>query len=280
MREQEHKRFFLLSLWEEIRQEKKAFAVFAVLNVAVIVIIVRSIAKGLWENVFTGVLALILLLIPPFIEKSFRIKLPATLEILAYLFVFASGILGEIGNFYQRFVFWDAMLHAFNGFMFAAFGFCLVDLFNRSKRPRFTLSPFFLALVAFCFSMTSGVLWEFFEDAADTFLHTDMQKDTLRSAIDTVSIPNALGGKVTHLRDITSTVIQTADGQTVVLSGYLDLGVADTMKDLFVNLVGAVLFSVIGYFYVKHRGKGRIANQFIPVVHETKETELEESKRE
>lgn len=256
---------FYITLIDQIKQDKKAYIVYVALSLAILAIIIHSIVTRRYENVFTGLLASALLLIPPFIEKSFRVKLPTTLEILAYAFVFCAEILGEIGNFYQTIPFWDLMLHTFNGFMFAAFGFCLVDIFNKSARFRFALSPIFLAIVAFCFSMTVGVLWEFFEYGADMLLHTDMQKDMLRQGLDTVSLPNELGEKVTHLYDIQKSVIYTADGQTVEIAGYLDVGLADTMEDLFVNFIGAAIFSVIGYFYVKHRGKGIVANQFIPV---------------
>ena len=253
------------SLIEEIKQDKRAYTVYVLLSVLILTVIVRSAFLGRWENVFTGVHASLLLLLPPFVERSFHVELPTTLEILAYLFVFCAEILGEIGNFYVHFPFWDTMLHTFNGFMFAAFGFCLVDIFNKTKRFRFQLSPVFLALVAFCFSMTIGVLWEFFEFGADMLLHTDMQKDTFTALINSVSIPNDLGEKVTHVKDIATTTIVTKNGEVITLSGYLDIGLVDTVKDLFVNFVGAVVFSVIGFFYVKRRGKGHIAGQFIPV---------------
>ena len=266
------RRSLYAALLNEIRKDKRAFLVYAVLNLAILAIIVRNILAARWENVFTGTLAAILLLIPPFVETSFHVQLPTTLEIIAYVFVFCAEILGEIGNFYQLFPFWDTMLHTVNGFIFAAFGFCLVDIFNKSKRFRFMLSPIFLAITAFCFSMTIGVLWEFLEYAADSFLGTDMQKDVLREAIHTVSLPNGTGERVTHLTGVQKTLIYTADGQVIELAGYLDLGLADTMKDLFVNLVGAAIFSVIGYFYVKRRGKGAIAGQFIPVFEDRDKT--------
>ena len=249
---------------EQIKKDKKAYTVYAIISLLILFTLVRSAFLGRWENVFTCVLASLLLLIPPIIERSFHVNLPTTLEILAYVFVFCAEILGEIGNFYVHFRFWDTMLHTFNGFMFAAFGFCLVDIFNKTKRFRFRLSPLFLALVAFCFSMTIGVLWEFFEFAADALLHTDMQKDAFGTVINSVSIPNDLGEKVTHIKDIATTTILTESGEVIVLNGYLDIGLADTVKDLFVNFIGAVLFSIIGYFYVKHRGEGHIAGQFIP----------------
>ena len=252
-------------IWMQIKQDKRAYTVYVLLSIAILSVIVRSAFLGRWENVFTGVLASVLLLIPPVIERSFHVELPTTLEILTYVFVFCAEILGEIGNFYVHFPFWDTMLHTFNGFMFAAFGFCLVDIFNKTKRFRFELSPIFLTLVAFCFSMTIGVLWEFFEFGADMLLHTDMQKDTFQTVINSVSLPNDLGEKVTHIKDIATTTIVTQGGEMITVQGYLDIGLADTVKDLFVNLIGAIVFSVIGFFYVKRRGKGYIANQFIPV---------------
>ncbi len=252
------------SLIAQIKEDKKAYAVYAILSLLILATLVRNAFLGRWENVFTCVLASLLLLIPPVIERSFHVNLPTTLEILAYVFVFCAEILGEIGNFYVHFPFWDTMLHTFNGFMFAAFGFCLIDIFNKTKRFRFRLSPLFLALVAFCFSMTIGVLWEFFEFSADAILNTDMQKDVFETTINSVSLPNDLGEKVTHIKDIVTTTIVTENGEVIVLNGYLDIGLTDTIKDLFVNFIGAVIFSVIGYFYVKHRGKGHIAGQFIP----------------
>ena len=263
--EKKKRKHFWTALIDQIRQDKKAYAVYVTISLIIVAIVIHSVIARRFENVFTGVLALLLLLIPPLVEKSFRIKLPTTLEILAYAFVFCAEILGEIGNFYHAIPFWDLMLHAFNGFMFAAFGFCLVDVFNKSNRFRFTLSPLFLTIVAFCFSMTIGVMWEFFEYGADCLLHTDMQKDLQRDSIHTIFLPNALGEKVTHITDIQKSVLYTADGQIVEIAGFLDIGLADTMWDLFVNFIGALVFSVIGYFYVKRRGRGRIANHFIPV---------------
>ena len=270
------------TLVRQVKRDKKPFIVYTVLMCAILAIIIRSIFEGRWENVFTGVLAAILLFIPPLVEHSFRVRLPATLEILAYIFVFCAEILGEIGDFYRLIPFWDALLHTFNGFMFAAFGFCLVDIFNKTKRFRFELSPFFLALVAFCFSMTIGVLWEFFECFADTVLSTDMQKDSIQTVINSVSLPNDLGQKVTHIKGIRETKILLESGEVIVLNGYLDIGLIDTMKDLFVNFVGALIFCVFGFFYVKKRGKGYFAKQFIPVfeendTHENAEKDAERS---
>ncbi len=258
-------RRFYNALINQIRTNRRAFIVFLVLRALVIAVIVRCVFQGNWESMFIGILALVLLLIPAFVEKNLKIDLPTALEVLIYFFVFCAEILGEIECYYVRFPLWDTMLHTVNGFMFAAVGFCMVDLLNQSTRFRFTLSPAFLAVVAFCFSMTIGVLWEFFEFAADMLVHTDMQKDFLVRRISSVTLDPTMSNKAVQVEDIISTTIETASGEKIVLDGYLDLGIIDTMKDLFVNFIGAVVFSVIGFFYVKHRGKGKIAPKFIPV---------------
>ncbi len=257
-------------LTNQIKQNKKAAIVYFTLRIITIAVMVRCIFLGQWESVFTCLLALTLFFLPPFVEKAFRITLPTTLEIIAFVFVFSAEILGEIGCYYIKYSFWDTMLHTVSGFIFAAFGFCLLDMFNRSKRFSFELSPLSLALVAFCFSMTIGVLWEFFEFAADYVLRTDMQKDFILKEISTVTLDPTNSNTAVKLNDIIGTTIHHADGSiTVVEGGYLDIGIYDTMKDLFVNFIGAVVFSAIGFIYVKQRGKGKIASQFIPVVKET-----------
>lgn len=255
-------------LVDQIRQKRVAFVVYCVMRVIVIGVIIRCAVQHRWESVFVGVLALILFLLPPLVERTFHLTLPTTLEVLEFAFVFCAEILGEIECYYMRFAFWDTMLHTVNGFMFAAFGFCLVDIFNRNKRFRFELSPIFLSIVAFCFSMTIGILWEFFEFSGDALLATDMQKDFIIRQVSTVALDATNSNTPVVIRDIVSTQIQTANGQVITIEGgYLDIGLIDTMKDLFVNFIGAIVFSVIGYFYVRHKGKGKIANQFIPVVH-------------
>jgi hypothetical protein len=183
------------------------------------------------------------------------------------LFIFAAEILGEIRAFYTTFQGWDTMLHTINGFLCAAIGFSLVDMLNRNEKFSLSLSPVFMAIVAFCFSMTIGVLWEFFECTMDQFFLLDMQKDTVIHNIASVALDPTGGNTPVIIRGITD-VIVVANGEEISLGvgGYLDVGILDTMKDLTVNFVGAVVFSVIGYFYVKNRGKGRFARRFIPQV--------------
>ena len=254
------------TLKEQVRENPRLAAVYVILRVLVVLALVAQVFNGNFENVFLCVLTLILFTIPSFIERTIRIDIPDTLEIIILLFIFAAEILGEIQAYYVQFPYWDTMLHTLNGFLCAAIGFSLLDILNRDERLAFKLSPVYLAVVAFCFSMTIGVLWEFFECFMDQMLLLDMQKDTIVHSIGSVMLDPAGGNTPVAIHDITDVIVVTADGaqHPLGLGGYLDIGLLDTMKDLFVNFVGAVIFSIIGYFYVKKRGEGRFAKKFIP----------------
>ena len=254
--------------WEQVRENPRLAAVYVILRVLVVLALVAQVFNGNFENVFLCVLTLILFTIPSFIERTIRIDIPDTLEIIILLFIFAAEILGEIQAYYVQFPYWDTMLHTLNGFLCAAIGFSLLDILNRDERLAFKLSPVYLAVVAFCFSMTIGVLWEFFECFMDQMFLLDMQKDTIVHSIGSVMLDPAGGNTPVAIHDITDVIVVTADGaqHPLGLGGYLDIGILDTMKDLFVNFIGAVVFSFIGYFYVKNRGKGWFAKRFIPKV--------------
>ena len=249
-------------------QNKTTLTVYLVLRALVIFVLVRSVLRREYQSVFLCALSLFLMVLPSIVARRLKVVLPSTLEIIILLFIFAAEILGEINSFYVRVPNWDTMLHTINGFLCAAIGFCLVDMLNRNDRFSFKLSPLYLALVAFCFSMTVGVLWEFLEFAGDQLLGLDAQKDTVVHAIHSVNLDPTRTNTVVHIRDIADTIIVHSDGtqEALGLGGYLDLGIIDTMKDLFVNFIGAVVFSTIGYFYVKHKGRGKVATRFIPKV--------------
>lgn len=249
------------ALHMELREHKSSFIVYFTLRFLVIAMLVLQLFNRNYENVFLCALTLLLLIIPSLVQITFKVELPTTLEIIILVFIFAAEILGEISEFYLMFPFWDTVLHTINGFLAAAIGFSLVDLLNRSERTVFHLSPLFMAIVAFCFSMTIGVIWEFFEFGMDTLLGYDMQKDTVIHTIRSVTLDPA-GRNVPYvIKGITETAV---NGQELGLGGYLDIGLFDTMQDLIVNFIGAVIFSVIGFFYVKNRGRGGVAGKFIP----------------
>ena len=269
-----------ISLKEQIREHKGLFAVYLLLRLSVILTLVAQVFNRDWESVFFCALALFLMMIPSFIEHNWHIDIPDTLEIIVIVFIYAAEILGELKAYYINVPFWDTMLHTTTGFLAAAVGFSLCDIFNRNENIKFDLSPFFLAFVAFCFSMTVGVLWEFFEFGMDFFTGSDMQKDTVINAIHTTMLDPTKSNRVVHITGITDVIL--SDGTSLGLGGYLDIGIIDTMKDLFVNFIGAVVFSFIGYFYVKSRGQGRFARRFIPTMKfdELKSAEDRKEKKE
>lgn len=253
------------TLWQRIREKKGVALVYFLLRISVIAVMVAQFFNGEFQNVFLCVLTLFLFMTPSFVERRLHIDVPDTLEVIILLFIYAAEILGEIRAFYIAFPYWDTMLHTLNGFLCAAIGFSLVDILNRDEHFTLSLSPFFMAVTAFCFSMTIGVLWEFFEFAADHIFLLDMQKDRVISTISTVMTDPTGGNDPVIYQNITDVILVTEQGDiSLGLGGYLDVGLIDTMKDLMVNFIGAVVFSVIGYFYVKNRGRGKFAKRFIP----------------
>ena len=250
-----------------MKRKPRVATVYLLLRIAVVAVMVAQFFNGNYENVFLCVLTLVLFVIPTILARQLKIQLPNALEIIILLFIFAAEILGEIRAFYITYPGWDTLLHTLNGFLCAAIGFALVDMLNRSDRLSLSLSPVYMAIVAFCFSMTIGVLWEFFECGMDVFFLKDMQKDTIVNQISTVMLDPALANHTVVISGIRDVILVTDQGEIPLgLGGFLDIGLLDTMKDLAVNFVGAVAFSVIGYFYVKNRGRGKLASSFIPKV--------------
>ncbi|WP_300281770.1 hypothetical protein [uncultured Subdoligranulum sp.] len=279
-RPKQTKREDLKTLW---REKKAVTIVYVFLRTSVVLVMLAQIFNRNFENVFLCVLTLLLFMMPALLERKLDIDLPNTLEIIILLFIYAAEILGEIGAYYVTFPYWDTVLHTLNGFLCAAIGFSLLDILNRQNRTRFHLSPLYLAIVAFCFSMTVGVVWEFFECTMDQFFFLDMQKDTVVNSIGTILLDPTGGNHPVALRNITDVIVVQADGtQTALgLGGYLDIGLLDTMEDLFVNFIGALIFSIIGYFYVLSRGKGKFVKRFIPVANDSvkQETPLSETEK-
>ena len=265
---------------EKIKKPHKVrdLSVYIVLRTLVIITMILQIVHKNWNDVFLCILTLFLLMIPSIVDKKLNIKLPTVLETIILVFIFAAEILGEIQNFYGIFKQWDTMLHTINGFIMAAIGFSLIDILNQSEKFSIKLSPVFVALVAFCFSITVGVMWEFFEYGMDTFTKTDMQKDRIVSTVSSVSLNENNENKpvvIKHIKESTiKGEINGKETEIVIQNGALDIGLIDTMKDLIVNCLGAVVFSILGYFYIKQRGDGKFIKQFIPVV-KPKESKIE-----
>lgn len=246
--------------------------IYIILRLLVILAMVIELIERDFYGVFLCLLTLVLFMIPTFVDKRLNIKLPSLLEYIILIFIFSAEILGEIGGFYQKFPYWDTILHTLNGFIMAGIGLALIDILNRTPSLHFNMSPIFVAVVAFCFSMTIGVIWEFFEFSMDYHTQTDMQKDAVYSEISSVKL-NPLGGNDPYtITDIEETIIKgKVDGKAaeITTKGYIDIGIHDTIEDLAVNCIGAVVFSIFGIFYLK--GRSKLALGFIPKMKEKEE---------
>ena len=254
---------YIRRLGNRVKEQRGVFILYSILRLLVVLIGIRSVMLQNYDVTVTCLLVLALFFIPSLLEETLKIRIPALFEGIIYCFIFAAEVLGELGHFYTMIPIWDTMLHTLNGFLFAAVGFSTVELLNRTNK-NFNLSPLYLTMVAFCFSMTIGVLWEFFECGADIFLGQDMQKDFIIDHFQSVTLDPNHSQEVIHVNDITGTVIQTASGETYTIDGgYLDIGILDTMKDLLVNFIGAIVFCSFGFAFLKYGEKRKVANKVV-----------------
>lgn len=257
-----------MKIYTNAKHKKRDITVYVILRFLVLLTLIIQLFRGNYENVFLCILTLILFTIPTIIDKKLNIALPNALESIILLFIFSAEILGEVQNFYGIFKGWDSILHTINGFLCAAIGFSLIDILNRSEKFHTKMTPAFVALVAFCFSMTIGVLWEFFEFGMDVTFKTDMQKDRIVQEISTVTLNLEGKNDPVEIRNITGTTIHYIENgenkEISVVDGFLDIGIRDTMKDLFVNFIGAVVFSILGLLYIKDRDEYKFAEKFMP----------------
>lgn len=175
-------------------------------------------------------LGILALTIPNMFFKKRKIEIPTNMYILYMIFLYCAITLGELRNFYYRIPNWDTILHTFSGGMIGALGFSFVSLFNKTENLHLKLTPFFVALFAFMFSVTLGVVWEVYEFAFDGLLGLNMQKFMNESGMPLVG----------------------------------RFALADTMEDLIVDIWGAFIMSTIGYISLKYK-KGWIENLLIKV---------------
>ncbi len=157
------------------------------------------------------------MLLPRWLSRKCRWKIPSRMIILYALFLYCAIYLGEVRGFYYLIPRWDTVLHIFSGVALGALGFSVLSLLNKSERVPLSLSPAFVALFTFCFAVAVDVVWEMYEFFADSVFLTNMQKHSL--------------------------------GNGAPLLGKLAL--ADTMEDLMVDALGALFIAVVGYVSLK-----------------------------
>ena len=254
---------YLKRLRARIKENRNVFILYTILRFMVFAALIRSLFIRNFEGAAICLLTLALFLIPSFLEGALQVNIPPLFQGIIYCFIFAAEILGELDHYYTTFPFWDTALHTLNGFLFASVGFVTVDLLNRHS-SNVHLSPLYLTMVAFCFSMTIGVLWEFLECGADLFLGQDMQKDFIIQDFQSTKLDPTHSQKNFPVTGAVKTEIYTAAGDVYkVEGGYLDIGIRDTMKDLLVNLIGAVVFCSFGSIYLHVGDRGKVASSVV-----------------
>ena len=184
-------------------------------------------------------LGIIAMRLPEMFERRWHLDFPSTMIFLYVLFLYCAIYLGEVRSFYYIVPNWDTILHTFSGGMIAVIGFSVISLLNNSDKIPINLSPIFVAVFAFCFALTMGVIWEIYEFAFDGFLGLNMQKFRLEDGVELV-------------------------GRTALM---------DTMKDLIVDAIGAFITSSVGYFSLKY-DKDWLDKMFIKSTKKKKEVDL------
>jgi uncharacterized membrane protein YjdF len=181
------------------------------LQTIMIIAAVLAVYEQQWLNAAIVAAIFFLCALPGILGRRMKIYIPPEFELMAILFIFASLFLGEVGDYYERFWWWDVALHTSSGLLLGILGFLLVYVLNNQPNIRLSMSPAFVALFALVFAVAVGALWEIFEFGMDTFFGTNMQKPMLGD----------------------------------------ESGLTDTMIDLIVDTIGATVIAVIGYIYMK-----------------------------
>ena len=153
------------------------FAFF--LRALFILSIVLSIIYGEYDLVPVAAASFGLTFLPVIMERSIKVSLPVSFQVVLLIFIFAAQFLGEIVNYYERYWWWDILLHSWSGVLLGTIGFLLVYILNSASGVDVIMSPFFISFFALCFAVTCGVVWEIFEFSMDIVFGTNMQKSGL-----------------------------------------------------------------------------------------------------
>ncbi len=181
------------------------------LQALLVIGLLAEIWSGQWFAAVVTLGIIVVTFVPFFMAKRLDVFIPPEFALLAIAFVFASLFLGEVHGYYTRFWWWDIALHTASGFLLGIVGFLLVFVLNESENVSLQMNPGFVAFFAFLFALGIGALWEIFEFGMDTLFGMNMQKEMLGD-------PS---------------------------------GLTDTMWDLIVDTLGALIISVLGYSYIK-----------------------------
>jgi len=246
-----------------MKSKKLDIIIYVLLNILTTIFLIKELIDTNIKNVMICLSCLIVYLLPYLVEKKFKLKIPTILKVSIFLFSFSSEILGEVNNFYDIIPFWDAILHTVNGFLSASIGFSLIQLLNKKIRLNL-LSPLFILLFSFCFSMVVGITWEILEYSSDCIFKTDMQTDMYITSVKSELLDSGLHAKVINVDKIDYTIIYNKYNEKIVrLDKYLDIGLHDTMKDIIVNVVGAAVFCGFIYIYLINKSKYKFVEKLM-----------------
>ena len=138
---------------------------------------VWALISASWAPAMIAFATLGLTFVPILFEEFYRIKIPVGFIAAIVIFLFATLFLGEVGDFYERFRWWDVVLHTGSAIGFGLIGF--VVLFILFKGDKLAGPPIVIAMFAFCFAMSIGAVWEIFEFSMDCLFGLSMQKSGL-----------------------------------------------------------------------------------------------------
>lgn len=176
------------------------------------------------NQIFMCVMALICINIPAFLEKKFKFYIPNYISIILYVFIFAHYVLGEVLRVYDHSIVFDKILHTTSGVIMSFIGFSFIFMLNKINPEKMKLSPFFIVLFTFCFTMTTEYVWELFEYSADRLLDLNMQRWQ-------------------------DGITETLENGSVISSVPYGSGLKDTMGDMAVNILGCLgvcVYALVG----------------------------------
>jgi hypothetical protein len=192
-------------------------------------------------HAFLCVACLITFHIPMFIEKKYKLLIPPIITCVAYTMLFANFIVGEIYRAYDTSLLLDRLMHFTSGFLFGFLGISIICLITNWPKKELVLSPLLVALFVFCFTMTTGVVWELFEYGVDSLTGAIMQRwnDSLLGVLK--------DGEIIPL----TTLPNVWQEGLYVHNSIRGDGLVDTMTDLLLNSIGSLAVSIFAYIAMK-----------------------------
>lgn len=207
--------------------------------------------SGKFDRIATAVSALILVLLPRCAEVILRCRMHPVLYLFGLLYALGP-MLGKCYGLYYSTVWWDKLLHICGGVMFAVLGVYLCRKLSHGQGSLLLCAAF-----ALCLSIAVSALWEFVEFGCDQLLHTDMQRDSVITAIHSYTLSDT-AGTVAHAEDIQTVSI---NGESLPVAGYLDIGLLDTMADMMLESLGAACTCAV---FLLKRGRRPLIQDRVP----------------